>query len=155
MLALGLVLGVASLCAGQAFASEVPAGELQQWTDGAKLPFGLQTEIPELVLVGDPDRRRPNTLNVHFPDMSGRKLLEACPRAFAPTGSACHADREEASTILTSIGIDPDQTLGAVRLSVGRDATIEDAEIAATSLVAAWRLMRQSSSADKTLIAAV
>jgi cysteine desulfurase len=98
---------------------------------------GLQAEIPELVLVGDPDRRLPNTLTVLFPGVSGRKLLKACPRVFASTGSVCHTDREEASTILTGIGINPDQALGAVRLSVGRDTTIEDAEIAAASLVAA------------------
>jgi cysteine desulfurase len=115
----------------------------------------LQAAVPELVLVGDPDRRLPNTLNVLFPGVSGRKLLEACPRVFASTGSACHADREDASAILTGIGIDPQQALGAVRLSVGRGTTIEDAEIAAASLVAAWRLVRQPLHADVNLIPAV
>ena len=107
----------------------------------------LRAGIPEIMLVGNPDRRLPNTLNVLFPDVSGRTLLELCPRVFASNGSACHADREEASAILTAIGLDPDAALGAVRLSVGRNSTIEDVEIAAASLIAAFRLLRQNSGA--------
>ena len=40
----------------------------------------LKREIPEIVLVGDPKRRLPNTLNVLFPRTSGRKVLEKCRR---------------------------------------------------------------------------
>ena len=60
----------------------------------------LKREIPEIVLVGDPKRRLPNTLNVLFPRTSGRKVLEKCRRVMASTGSACHADSEEPSAIL-------------------------------------------------------
>src|SRR5690606_32510471 len=43
---------------------------------------------PGIVLVGHPAERLPNTLNVLFPRVSGRKLLEACPQVLASTGSA-------------------------------------------------------------------
>ena len=36
----------------------------------------LKREFPEIVLVGHPTQRLPNTLNVLFPKVSGRKLLE-------------------------------------------------------------------------------
>jgi cysteine desulfurase len=99
----------------------------------------LKREIPAIVLVGDPKRRLPNTLNVLFPNASGRKVLEKCPRVMASTGSACHADSEEPSAILTALGIAHDQALGAVRLSLGRGTTADDVATAASALGAAWR----------------
>lgn len=112
----------------------------------------LLSEIPDLVLVGDRGTRLPNTLNVLFPGVSGRKLLDVCPGVNASTGSACHADREDASAILLATGLDPQVALGAVRLSVGRHTTLEDVDAAANSLVAAWRAVRQSAKSDPSLV---
>jgi cysteine desulfurase len=99
----------------------------------------LEREIPGLRLVGHPVQRLPNTLNVLFPGVSGRKLLECCPGVLASNGSACHADSEEPSAILTTLGIPRHQALGSVRLSLGRHTSRADIEIAASQLVAAWR----------------
>jgi cysteine desulfurase len=99
----------------------------------------LKREIPEIILVGDPKRRLPNTLNVLLPNASGRKVLEQCPRVMASTGSACHADSEEPSAILTALGIAHDKALGAVRLSLGRGTRQEDIPAAARALVEAWQ----------------
>jgi cysteine desulfurase len=99
----------------------------------------LKREIPDIVLVGDPKQRLPNTLNVLFPNVSGRKVLEQCRRVMASTGSACHADSEEPSAILTALGIARDNALGAVRLSLGRGTTKENVADAAADLAAAWR----------------
>src|SRR5262249_27054940 len=91
----------------------------------------LQSSVPNLLLTGDRAQRLPNTLNVLFPDVSGRRLLELCPQVMASNGSACHADQEHPSTILTALGIDPERALGAVRLSVGRSTTREEIQFAA------------------------
>jgi cysteine desulfurase len=99
----------------------------------------LKREIPDIVLIGDPKRRLPNTLNVLFPNVSGRKVLEKCRRVMASTGSACHADSEEPSAILTALGIARDSALGTVRLSLGRGTTNENVADAAADLAAAWR----------------
>jgi cysteine desulfurase len=101
----------------------------------------LQREIPGIRLVGHPVQRLPNTLNVLFPEVSGRRLLECCPGVFASNGSACHADSEEPSAILTALGIPAHQALGSVRLSLGRHTSRADMEIAASQLVAAWRVL--------------
>ena len=105
----------------------------------AELLALLKREVPGLVLVGDPVKRLPNTLNVLFPNASGNRILEACPEAMASTGSACHAGSEEPSAILTGIGISPEKALGAIRLSLGRSTTREDIQIAGKALAAAWR----------------
>ena len=99
----------------------------------------LQREVPGLVLVGHPTDRLPNTLNVLFPGVSGRRVLDACPGVLASTGSACHADREDPSSILLALGIDPQAALGAVRLSLGYATTRDDIETAARRLGEAWR----------------
>ena len=99
----------------------------------------LKRGVPGIVLVGEAAERLPNTLNVLFPKVSGRRLLEQCPGVLASTGSACHADREDPSAILTALGIPAATALGAVRLSLGRSTTREDIEIAAADLAAAWR----------------
>jgi cysteine desulfurase len=104
----------------------------------------LKREIPAIILVGDPKRRLPNTLNVLFPNASGRKVLEKCPRVMASTGSACHADSEEPSAILAALGIARDNALGAVRLSLGRGTKQEDIPAAARALGEAWqRVVRE------------
>ncbi len=103
----------------------------------------LQAVVPNLILVGDEHRRLPNTLNVLFPDVSGRELLAACPCVLASNGSACHADSEEPSAILLALGIPRVAALGTVRLSVGRTTTIEDVESAATQLGEAWRSLQK------------
>jgi cysteine desulfurase len=101
----------------------------------------LRREIPGIRLVGHPVQRLPNTLNVLFPGVSGRHLLECCSGVLASNGSACHADSEEPSAILTALGIPPQEALGSVRLSLGRHTSGADIEIAASQLVAAWRVL--------------
>lgn len=115
--------------------------EEQQLADLADDLFAaLKREIPGIVLVGHPTQRLPNTLNVLFPNVSGRLVLEKCPRVMASTGAACHADSEEPSAILTAIGIPHEDALGAVRLSLGRYTMEENVAEAASALAAAWRL---------------
>jgi len=99
----------------------------------------LKRDIPGIVLVGHPTRRLPNTLNVLFPDASGRQVLEQCPRVMASTGSACHAGSEEPSAILTALGIVRGKALGAVRLSLGRSTKEDDIAAAARALAQAWQ----------------
>ena len=126
------------------------AGTMLEWESkrlsalAGDLFAALQREIPEIILVGDRKQRLPNTLNVLFPNASGRQVLEKCPRVMASTGSACHADSEEPSGILTALGIAHDKALGAVRLSLGRGTKQDDIADAARALVEAWqRVVRE------------
>jgi cysteine desulfurase len=109
---------------------------------------GLEREIPGVVLVGRRSQRLPNTVNTLFPNVSGRQLLENCLRVMASTGSACHADSEDPSAVLTALGIPHDQALGAVRLSLGRGTTEEDVAVAISDLATAWRLTSRANHRD-------
>jgi cysteine desulfurase len=109
----------------------------------------LERDVPGLTLAGDAPERLPNTLNVLFPGVSGRHVLEACPGVIASTGSACHADREDPSAILLALGIPPQKALGAVRLSLGRSTTRDDVATTAAQLAQAWREVARLPAAAK------
>ena len=84
-----------------------------------------------VVLNGHPSDRLPNTLNVSFVAMSGSDILAQLEDLAASTGSACHAGETTPSPVLQAMGITPEVSLGAIRLSLGRQSTMEEvAEVA-------------------------
>lgn len=119
----------------------LPEAEPRLRALSARLLERLVYNVSGLTLVGDRERRLPNTLNVLFPGVSGRQLLAACPGVYASNGSACHADSEEPSAILLALGIPRDAALGTVRLSLGRHTTQDDVDAAAERLAEAWRTL--------------
>ncbi len=99
---------------------------------------GLCNEIPGMALNGHPDQRLPNTLNVRFPGVSGNTILAHAPEIAASTGSACHAGDVSASRVIRSMGLSEEQALESVRLSLGRETTDNDVDIALMSLRKAY-----------------
>jgi len=81
--------------------------------------------------------RLPNTSNGRFPSVRGSNLLAAVPEISCTTGSACHAGEEHASEALLAMGLDPEDALGAVRITLGRGTTEAEVERAASLLLAA------------------
>lgn len=100
----------------------------------------LSDGVSGLFLNGHPEHRLPNTLHVSFPGVSGRDLLAAAEATVAASvGSACHSHGDAVSGVLAAMGCDTERARGAVRLSVGRETTGEEIDLAATALIAAWR----------------
>lgn len=96
--------------------------------------------VPALTLNGHVEQRLPNTLNVSFPGVNGRALLQAVEADVAASvGSACHDNRDTVSGVLAAMGITIDRALGAVRLSVGVPTTGDEVRRAASALARAWR----------------
>lgn len=128
-------LGVAAKLALQRLASR--DDQLGKYRD--QLHEQLRSAIPGLVLNGHPQHRLPNTLNLSFPDVTGKALLaEASDRVLASVGSACHSNEEGPSGVLGSMGLSALRANGAVRLSIGWETTTQDIEIAANGLIEAW-----------------
>ena len=100
------------------------------------LHLRLTDAVPGLTLNGHLEQRLPNTLHVSFPGVSGRELLAAvADTVVASVGSACHAHDDAVSGVLAAMGYDAERARGAVRLSVGRDTTAGEIEIAAAALI--------------------
>ena len=99
----------------------------------------LRAAIPAIRRNGHPTERLPNTLNVSFPGVRGSAVLHAAPEVAASTGSACHEGGETPSGVLLAMGLDPQDALGAVRLSLGRGTTEGEVEETARVLTRAFR----------------
>lgn len=99
----------------------------------------LSAAIPRLAVNGHSAERLPNTLNIRFPDVSGTTLLARLTGIAASTGAACHEGSESASRCLLAMGIGNAEALGSVRLSLGRQTSLQDVELAAAELERGWR----------------
>jgi cysteine desulfurase len=118
-------------------------GRLRELRDGL---HALMIEaIPGLALNGHPDLRLPNTLNVSFPGVSGRVLLDnARDIVAASLGSACHSEHDAVSGVLAAMGLDAVRASGAVRLSVGNMTMPGEVGLAAKGLIEAWRTVTRN-----------
>jgi cysteine desulfurase len=92
--------------------------------------------------------RLPNTLNVSLAGIDGKRLLAATPLIAASTGSACHEGIDTPSAVLTAMGLDAERAQGAIRLTVGRWTTPDDARRAAAALVTRYKKMARSATAE-------
>ncbi|MFH0764380.1 MAG: cysteine desulfurase NifS [Candidatus Omnitrophota bacterium] len=84
--------------------------------------------VPSVSRDGHPEKRLANTLNVGFKYLEGESIvLNLDMEGIAvSTGSACTSGSLEPSHVLTAMGVDPADTQGSIRFSLGRDNTKED-----------------------------
>jgi cysteine desulfurase len=123
--------------AGFAKACEIAARDMRQrvmhtTTLREMLLSLLGTEIPGLILNGNPGLRLPNTLNVSIPGIRSAELAEKLGDIVAvSTGSACHSGRHTPSPVLMNMGLTENEALSSLRLSVGKDNTEDEIRSAA------------------------
>jgi cysteine desulfurase len=96
-----------------------------------RLQDGLGDRV---ILNGHPERRLPNTLNANFVGHIGSELLEKVDGIAASTGSACHEGHVTVSPVLCAMGIAPEISRGALRLTVGRFSTEQEIDEASEIL---------------------
>ena len=89
---------------------------------------GITSKIKYVRLNGHPEKRLPNTLNVGFKFLEGESIILNLDMegVSVSTGSACTSGSLEPSHVLTAMGVDPAETQGSIRFSLGRDNTKED-----------------------------
>ena len=89
---------------------------------------GLISKIQNVTLNGHPEKRLPNTLNVRFKYLEGESIILNLDMegVAVSTGSACTSGSLEPSHVLTAMGVDPAETQGSIRFSLGRDNTKAD-----------------------------
>jgi cysteine desulfurase len=89
---------------------------------------GLSSRIEDVVLMGHPQLRLPNTLAVCFKYVEGESvLLNLDLEGIAvSSGSACSSGDIEPSHVLLAMGIPPEFARGGIRFSLGRGNTEEE-----------------------------
>ncbi len=88
-------------------------------------------EIPDARLTGHPKSRLPNHASFAFRNIDGNELLMALDQAgFAcSSGSACKVGNPDPSDILLAIGLPPDWALGSLRVTLGRETSLEQIDL--------------------------
>lgn len=111
-----------------------------------RLHAGLINELgDDVVLLGHPELRLPNTLAVGFRGLIGADVLAACPDICASTGAACHSGVRKRSAVLEAMNVPEETAFGAVRFSVGRGTTEPEIDRAIEMVVGAARKLVHTS----------
>jgi len=86
-------------------------------------------------LNGHPTLRLPNTLNISFIGFNGHEIVEKLSETVVSAGSACHSGETTVSPVLQAMNIPSEIGRGAIRISIGRDTTLEDINYLVQKLV--------------------
>jgi cysteine desulfurase len=95
------------------------------------LKAGIEACVPGAKFNGHPERRVKSTVNFAFPGLEAEAILLALAtkEIYVSTGSACSEDSEEVSHVLQAIGLRPEIARSAIRMSLGRSNSEEDAAV--------------------------
>ncbi|MBI3428712.1 MAG: cysteine desulfurase [Actinobacteria bacterium] len=111
----------------------------------------LREEMPDRVhFHGHPTERLPNTLNLHIAGVPALALLAAMSAIAASAGSACHAGRDEPSSVLIALGLSTVDALAAIRFSLGRWSTEDEIDQAVAHIVASVQVLDQEVTSLRT-----
>ena len=107
----------------------------------------LTTEIPACCLNGDPVKRLPNNVHVLLSCVEGESLLLLLDQRgiAAASGSACASGSLEPSHVLRAIGLSHEDAFSGLRLSLGAETTMEDADFVVDNLKEIVDKLRQRS----------
>ena len=105
-------------------------------------------KIPDTIIVGDRNRRTPNTILISLRGIEGEAMLWDLNRAgiAASTGSACASESLEANPVMTAIGEDPELAHTAIRLSLSRFTTADEIDYTIDVFTKAVERLRSISS---------
>jgi cysteine desulfurase len=118
--------------AGFGAAAEAAHRDLSDMARIRALRDGLEAELkritPECIILGAAAERLPNTTLVAMPGKHAETLVIKLDLAgmAVSAGAACSSGKVGTSHVLDAMGLDPAITRAAVRLSIGRETTLED-----------------------------
>ena len=107
----------------------------------------ILAEIPSAKLNGSWESRLANNVNFSFEFIEGEgMLLQLAARGICvSSGSACTSGSLDPSHVLLAIGLPHEIAHGSLRLTLGRDTTLEDVDFAVDSLKAMLQNLRMMS----------
>lgn len=99
----------------------------------------LTDNFEQIEIIGDQKHHAPHILTVALPGLDAERVLfklEA-DNILVATGSACAANKDTRSHVLTALGLEPELIDGSLRFSFGRGTTSDQIAVAAKIIVAA------------------
>lgn len=91
---------------------------------------GVLDRVPGAQLTGHPSARLANNASFRIEAVSGESVLLALDQhgLMVSTGSACTSGSLEPSHVLLALGSSPGQARGSLRVSLGKDNTVEEVD---------------------------
>ncbi|CAI5687123.1 unnamed protein product [Oreochromis niloticus] len=105
----------------------------------------IMSEIPDVIMNGDPEQRYPGCINLSFAYVEGESLLMALKDVALSSGSACTSASLEPSYVLRAIGADEDLAHSSIRFGIGRFTTEEEVDYTAEKCIEQVRRLREMS----------
>ena len=135
--------GIVGFGAASKLAGELLDAEAARQSTLVGMLQRLLAERVQLQVNGAGAPRVPNTLNVRFVGAAADAVQSAAPQVLVSSGSACSTGDHEPSHVLQAMGLPTVAALECLRFSVGRSTTAEQVRVAATSVAAAVRRVRE------------
>ena len=108
-----------------------------------RLEDGLRSLSIPCVIHGDNEDRLPNTCNVAFPGIPADMLIANLNAVCISTGSACNSQEVAPSGVLKAMGVDDDEALSSVRLSLSTETTAEEIDYAVSEIARAITRLKE------------
>lgn len=104
----------------------------------------VKRRIPYIRINGDTENRLPGNANISFSGIDGRRLLEELDKVgiCASSGSACSAGLLNPSHVLLSMGVPVDLAKSSLRVTFGKENTIEDVDYLIDNLERIIKMLR-------------
>jgi cysteine desulfurase len=111
------------------------------------LKQGIEENIPDVQFNGHPTDSLAGTLNVSFLGAEGEAILLYLDLEgiAVSTGSACASASLDPSHVLTATGISQEQAHGSIRMSLGRETSLEDINYVIKKLIKVIKHVRKIS----------
>lgn len=105
----------------------------------------IMTELDEVYLNGDLDKRIPGNLNLSFAHVEGEGLMMGIKDLAVSSGSACTSASLEPSYVLRALGVEEEMAHTSIRIGFGRFTREEDIEVAVQKIIKEVKRLREMS----------
>lgn len=99
----------------------------------------ISEAVPIVRFNGHLEKRLPNTLSLSFPNLEANTLVSRLEGVAVSAGAACHSETIDVSAVLEAMQVPIEYAMGTIRLSTGRDNTMDEIKKAAEEIISTVR----------------
>jgi cysteine desulfurase len=105
----------------------------------------ITSELEEVYVNGDFERRIPGNLNISFAHVEGEGLMMGVKELAVSSGSACTSASLEPSYVLRALGVEEEMAHTSLRIGFGRFTTEDEVDQAAQKIIREVKRLRNMS----------
>ena len=138
------------LCVGMGKAVEIANNNIDMnWHHAVKLRKifinGVKSQLDEIYINGSEKSNYPGIINMSFRGCEGEALMMEAKHIAVSSGSACTSNILSISHVLDAMNVPADIAQSSLRITIGKNTTEDDINIAVEDLVNATKKLRKMS----------